>query len=51
MPTKEAIVLDQRDTFLQELIVRTFATIEGKDLDALLRMFADDAIVIDPHFP
>lgn len=39
------------DTSLHALIERTFATIEAKDLDALMRLFADDALVIDPHFP
>jgi ketosteroid isomerase-like protein len=41
----------QQDTSLSALITYTFAAVEAKDLDALLRVFADDAVVIDPHFP
>ena len=39
------------DTSLHDLITRTFATVEAKDLDAMMSVFADDAVVIDPHFP
>ena len=39
------------DTFLHDLITRTFAAIEAKDLDGMMSVFADDAVVIDPHFP
>jgi ketosteroid isomerase-like protein len=39
------------DTSLHDLITRTFATVEAKDLDAIMSVFADDAVVIDPHFP
>lgn len=39
------------DTSLHDLVTRTFATVEAKDLDAMMRLFADDAVVIDPHFP
>jgi len=42
--------MEQRDTSLHDLITRTFATIESKDLDAMMSLFADDAVVIDPHF-
>lgn len=38
-------------TSVRDLVTHTFATVEVKDLEALLRVFADDAIVIDPHFP
>lgn len=31
--------------------MRVFATLQAKDLDALMKLFADDAVVIDPHFP
>ena len=31
-----------RDTTLGALITHTFATVEAEDLDALLRVFADD---------
>ena len=39
------------DTTLHDLITRTFATFEARDLDAMMSVFADDAVVIDPHFP
>ena len=38
-------------TALEDLVRRTFAVIAAKDLEALMRMFADDAILIDLHFP
>ena len=44
-------MMEQMDTSLHDLITRTFATVEAKDLDAMMRLFADDAVVIDPHFP
>jgi ketosteroid isomerase-like protein len=43
--------MEHRDTSLHDLITCTFATIEAKDLDAMMSLFADDAVVIDPHFP
>jgi ketosteroid isomerase-like protein len=42
--------MEQRDTSLHDLIIRTFATFEAKDLDAIMSVFAEDAVVIDPHF-
>jgi ketosteroid isomerase-like protein len=39
------------DTSLHHLITRTFAAVEAKDLDAMMSVFADDAVVFDPHFP
>jgi ketosteroid isomerase-like protein len=36
---------------LHDLVTHTFATIEAKDLEAMMRVFAVDAVVIDPHFP
>ena len=39
------------DTSLHDLVIRTFATIEAKDLDAMMSVFAENAVVIDPHFP
>jgi ketosteroid isomerase-like protein len=47
---KEGIPMEQRDTSLHDLITRTFVAIEAKDLDAMMSLFADDAVVIDPHF-
>jgi ketosteroid isomerase-like protein len=38
------------NTSLHDLVIRTFATIEAKDLDAMMSLFADDAVLIDPHF-
>jgi len=43
--------MDHQDTSLHELITLTFAAVEAKDLDAMMHVFADDAVVIDPHFP
>jgi SnoaL-like domain len=42
--------MEPRDTSLHDLITRTFATFEAKDLDAIMSVFAEDAVVIDPHF-
>ena len=42
--------MEHRDTSLHDLITHTFATIEARDLDAMMSLFADDAVVIDPHF-
>ena len=39
------------DTPLHDLVNRTFAAVEAKDLDAMVGVFADDALVIDPHYP
>jgi len=39
------------DTPLHDLIIRTFAAVEAKDLDAMVGVFAEDALVIDPHYP
>ena len=36
-------------TAIHDLVRRTFATLQ--DLETLMQMFADDAVVIDPHFP
>ena len=42
---------EHTDTSLHDLITRTFATLEARDLDAIMSVFAEDAVVIDPHFP
>ena len=39
------------DTSLHELVRRTFATLEAMDLEAMMCLFAEDAVLIDPHFP
>lgn len=39
------------NTNLHDLVTDTFASLEAKDLEALMRLFADDAVLIDPHFP
>ena len=49
--TKEVIMMEHIDTSLHDLITRTFATVEARDLDAMMSLFVDDAVVIDPHFP
>ena len=43
--------MEHTDMSVHDLMTRTIATIEAKDLDALMSLFADDAVVIDPHFP
>lgn len=35
---------------IETLVRQTFAAIQAKDLDGLLALFADDAVLIDPHF-
>ena len=42
---------ERTSTSLHDLVIRTFATVEAKDLEAMMSLFADDAVVIDPHFP
>jgi ketosteroid isomerase-like protein len=39
------------NTSLHEVVTRTFAAVEAKDLDMMMSLFADDAVLIDPHFP
>ena len=39
------------NTPLHDLIARMFSAVEAKDLDTTMSLFADDALVIDPHFP
>ncbi len=39
------------NTSLHDLVTRTFATVEAKDLAAMIDLFADDGVLIDPHFP
>ncbi len=36
---------------LATLVERTFAMVERMDLAAVLSFFADDAVLIDPHYP
>lgn len=38
-------------TGLYNLVRHTFALLMAKDLEALMNVFADDAVLIDPHFP
>jgi ketosteroid isomerase-like protein len=35
----------------QAAIERLFAAFMAKDIDAVLALFADDAVMIDPHYP
>lgn len=42
---------ENTSTTLHDLVRRTFTTLEDKDLEAMMRLFAEDAVVIDPHFP
>jgi len=51
MMTPRAHARPRAGTSLRDLVTHTFAAVEAKDLEALLRVFADDAIVIDSHFP
>jgi hypothetical protein len=45
------MMTEHTGTSLHDLVIRTFATVEAKDLEAMMSLFADDAVVIDPHFP
>jgi ketosteroid isomerase-like protein len=38
-------------TSLHALVLHTFTTVEAKDLETMIRLFADEAVVFDPHFP
>lgn len=42
---------EDTSTALHDLVRRTFATLEAKDLEVMMSLFAEDAILIDPHFP
>lgn len=48
---KEMVIIEHTDTPLRDLVGRTFASIEARDLEAMMALFADDAVLIDPHFP
>jgi ketosteroid isomerase-like protein len=39
------------NTSLHDLVSRTFAGLEAKNLDLVMGLFADDAVLVDPHFP
>src|SRR5437660_9476792 len=43
--------MEHMDTSLHDLIMHTFATLEAKDLEAMMSLLAAEAVVIDPHFP
>jgi uncharacterized protein (TIGR02246 family) len=49
--TKEKQMTEDTSTTLHDLVRRTFATLEAKDLEAMMSLFAEDAVLIDPHFP
>jgi ketosteroid isomerase-like protein len=38
------------DTSLHDFVIHTFATLQAKDLESLMHMYAEDAVVIDPTF-
>ena len=38
-------------TPLQILVEESFAAVEAKDLEKVLSYFAEDAVLIDPHYP
>jgi ketosteroid isomerase-like protein len=38
---------EHTDPALHDLVTHTFAMIEAKGLEAMMRVFADDAVVID----
>jgi ketosteroid isomerase-like protein len=38
-------------TAIHDLVRRAFATLQAKDLETLMQLFADGAVVLDPHFP
>lgn len=39
------------DTPIHGLVMRAFETVQAKDLEAMMSLFSNDAVVIDPHFP
>ena len=39
------------NTPLHTLVEEAFKAVEAKDLDAVIQRFADDAVLIDPHYP
>ena len=39
------------NTPLRTLIEQSFAAVEAKDLEGTLKYFAEDAVLIDPHYP
>jgi ketosteroid isomerase-like protein len=39
------------ESSLRGLIDRIFAAMQAKNLDNVMSQFADDAVLIDPHFP
>jgi ketosteroid isomerase-like protein len=45
-PTGERLMSNQR-----EMVERFFAAVMAKDMDGVLAFFADDAELIDPHYP
>ena len=44
-------MIEHTDISLRKLVTRTFTALEAKDLEAMMNLFADDAVLIDPHFP
>jgi ketosteroid isomerase-like protein len=46
MARQVAVSTAPRDT-----VERIFGALEAKDLAAVLALFADDAVVVDPHYP
>ncbi|HZR41773.1 MAG TPA: nuclear transport factor 2 family protein [Ktedonobacteraceae bacterium] len=45
------MMTEHASTSVHDLVVRTFAALSARDLEAMMCIFADDAVVIDPHFP
>lgn len=48
-----SIVLIRREYTgtLREMVEQTFVIVEKMDVDAVLALFADDAVFYDPHYP
>ena len=42
---------ERKPTVLADLVRHTFTLVETKDLEGLMGVLADDALLIDPHFP
>ncbi len=42
---------EDTSTTLHDLVRRTFATLEARDLETMMSLFAENAVLIDPHFP
>jgi ketosteroid isomerase-like protein len=50
-PDRKARELAAMTTATRATIEKMFAAVEAKDSQAVLALFADDAVIVDPHYP